>query len=104
MMFIIARKARLNQCSDLSEGYKSLIREILDKSRLENIVLNDRIVTCFKTKTLLLLQKGQKVKSGAQMARLESELQRKTYKIKIFISEANKMKLVNRNARTVREN
>ena len=101
----IAKKGNGNHISN------SLLQEIviliLKEAAIEDIVLNQRILTCFHIKLQNLLLKGLKAKkSGGRQYRafLECLNHSEPYRLKIYISETRKLKLAEINKRLLKQN
>ena len=89
-------KKRCGETDTEMPQYYDNIREILDRSGLNDVMLTNRILRCFQTKLTQLLQKKRisSKRGGKQLHKFIDSLRKsKPYEIKIYVNETEKLRL-----------
>jgi len=98
-MFNIAIAKKGNGIHISNSLLQEIVVTVLKEAAMEDLALNQRILSCFRTKLQSLLLKGLKAKnSGGRQYRafLECLNHSEPYRLKIYISETCKLnKIVN---------
>ena len=103
MYSIAKQKDKTEENEDSIEGNEEpspihrVVRKILDQSSLDDVIINNRIIECFRSKIKELIKKGKNAtkQGGASFKRLISKWQTgtKQYNFKVYFSETSKIGL-----------
>ena len=106
-MFNIASAKKGNGNHISNSLLQEIVVTVLKEAAMVDLALNQRILSCFRTKLQSLLLKGLKAKnSGGRQYRsfLECLNHSEPYRLKIYISETCKLKLAEINKRLLKQN